>query len=77
MATTSDLTALNSVVSFTHILKGTVVFLRDSVERRSGAVDPDGHSNPTNGPITMSSAVINATQTALMTSPAGSMSNIR
>ena len=41
------------------------------------SVDPDSYSNPTNGPIPISSAVISTTQTALMTSPAGSMSNIR
>ena len=36
-----------------------------------------GYNNPTSGPTTISSAVISTTQTALMTSPAGSMSNIR
>ena len=36
-----------------------------------------GYSSPTSGPITISSAVISTTQTALITSPGGSMSNIR
>lgn len=36
-----------------------------------------GYSNPTSGPITISSAVISTTHTALITSPGGSMSNIR
>ena len=41
------------------------------------SVPPENYSNPTNGPIAISSAVISTTHTALMTSPAGSMSNIR
>ena len=36
-----------------------------------------GYSNPTSGPIPISSAVIRTTQAALMTRPGGSMSNIR
>ena len=44
--------------------------------RRTEVVET-GYSNPTNGPTTMSNAVISSTQTVLMTSPAGSMSNIR
>ena len=35
------------------------------------------YSNPTSGPITISSAVINTTHTALITRPGDSMSNIR
>ena len=38
---------------------------------------PTGYNNPTNGPMMINSAVISTTQTALMTSPAGSISNIR
>ena len=54
---------------------------REPAARRAWPTPPasrrHGYSSPTSGPITISSAVISTTQTALITSPGGSMSNIR